>query len=118
MISPSYREMDVEKGAAICHGNVGRGRNGAEQRRPRKSPKPRDPRERGTPPPSESGICRGPFWGQAATGQAVPDDGDKTVTARRLEQPQDLALGRSSLAIPVIKVITDIYYLGPHIPKY
>lgn len=51
LISPSYREMDVEKGAAICHGNVGRGRNGAEQRRPRKSPKPRDPRERGTPPP-------------------------------------------------------------------
>lgn len=40
------------------------------------------------------------------------------VTARRQRQPQDLALGRSSLAIPVIKVITAIYYLGPHIPKY
>lgn len=35
-------------------------------------------------------------------------------TARRQEQPQDLALGRSSLAIPVIKVITAIYYLGLH----
>lgn len=40
------------------------------------------------------------------------------VTARRHGQPQDLALGRSSLAIPVIKVITAIYYLGPHSPKY
>lgn len=69
-------------------------------------------------PPSESGICRGPFWGQTAAGQAVSDDGDKMVTARRQEQTQDLALGRSSLAIPVIKVITAIYYLGPHNPKY
>lgn len=40
------------------------------------------------------------------------------MTARRHEQPQDLALGRSSLAIPVIKVITAIYYLRPHSSKY
>lgn len=35
------------------------------------------------------------------------------VTARRHEQPHNPVLGRSSLAIPVIKIITAIYYLGP-----
>lgn len=40
------------------------------------------------------------------------------VTAKRHKQPQGLVVGRSSLAIPVIKVITVIYYLRPHIPKY
>lgn len=40
------------------------------------------------------------------------------VTAKRHKQPPDLALGRSSIAIPVIKVITAIHYLGPHSPGY
>lgn len=50
--------------------------------------------------------------------QMQQDRLSQMMTARRHEQPQDLALGRSSLAIPVIKVITAIYYLGPHSPKY
>lgn len=49
MISPTYREMDVWKGTVTSHEDVGRGRNRAEQRRPGKSPKPREPGERRDP---------------------------------------------------------------------
>lgn len=79
---------------------------------------PGTPGENETSPHSKSGACRAPFWGQASAGQAAPDGGGRMGTARRQERPQNAPMGRSSLAIPGIRVIAAIYYLGPRSPKY
>lgn len=80
---------------------------------------PGDPSgEWGHPPCSKSRDCRVLFWGQAAVGLAAVDGGGRTVTAREQKRLQDPPVGRSAVAIPCIRVITAIYYLGPRSPKY
>lgn len=76
MISSSYTKTSIEEGPAARHGDVGRGRNRAEQRRAQIQPWLSGRRNIPRPgTPGESRACRAPLWGQDTTGQAVLDGG-------------------------------------------